>query len=256
MNRRQLALVIIFNSIISLVIALAVLWVFEARRPDPEELAALAAGGGSSGPVGSGGVAIDLPPTATSPSTVVETPDDVAAATPSPVSAAEDDEVVHVVQPGESVSSIAGRYGVTLAALVAANNLDNPDFVFSGQRLVIPVGGLPTPTPAADAVGVTGLTIRAIAGAGDLANEHVEIVNDTDLTFNLQGWRLQRNSGPEYTFGDLLIFPGGSVRLYSTSGTDSAIVRYWAQGAPVWQSGAQATLINAQGDAVATFQTP
>jgi LysM repeat protein len=247
--------VIILNSIISFVIVLAVIWVFEARRPDPEELAALGSAGATVGSA-TPRVVIDLPPTATSPAIAAESTGETGDAAPTPASAEEEDGVVHIVQPGESVSSIAGRYGVTLASIVAANNMENPDFVFSGQRLVIPVGGLPTPTPAWQATGVTGLKIRAIAGAGDLANEYVEIVNDTDLTFNLQGWRLQRDGGPEYTFGDLLIFPGGSVRLYSTSGTDSTIVRYWAQSASVWQTGAQATLVNAQGDGVATFQTP
>ena len=42
MNRRQLALVIILNALISLAIAVSVVWVVEQRRPDPETLAALA----------------------------------------------------------------------------------------------------------------------------------------------------------------------------------------------------------------------
>ena len=42
MNRRQLAFLIVINAFISLAIALCVAWVIEARRPDPEELAALA----------------------------------------------------------------------------------------------------------------------------------------------------------------------------------------------------------------------
>jgi hypothetical protein len=42
MNRRQLALVIILNALISLTIAVTVVWVVEQRRPDPETLAALA----------------------------------------------------------------------------------------------------------------------------------------------------------------------------------------------------------------------
>jgi hypothetical protein len=42
MNRRQLALIIILNALISLTIAVTVVWVVEQRRPDPETLAALA----------------------------------------------------------------------------------------------------------------------------------------------------------------------------------------------------------------------
>lgn len=45
---------------------------------------------------------------------------------------------IHVVQPGETLAAIAYRYGVSLSSLVSANGLSNPDFIFWGQRLVIP----------------------------------------------------------------------------------------------------------------------
>jgi putative chitinase len=45
---------------------------------------------------------------------------------------------VHIVQPGESLMSIALSYNSSVAALMAANNLANPDFIYVGQRLVIP----------------------------------------------------------------------------------------------------------------------
>ena len=41
MNRRQLAFIVLVNGLVSLVIALAVVWVFEIRRPEAQELAAL-----------------------------------------------------------------------------------------------------------------------------------------------------------------------------------------------------------------------
>ena len=41
MNRRQLLFLILVNGVVSLAIALIVVWAVEARRPDPEELAAL-----------------------------------------------------------------------------------------------------------------------------------------------------------------------------------------------------------------------
>lgn len=263
MNRRQLALVILLNTIISVVVALTVVWAFEARRPDPEELAALPSISGSAAPIGASvtaatGAVIDLPPTATSasaaPVEATVTPQE--ATSGATATTAGSDETIYVVQVGDSLSGIASKYGVTLADIVAANKLDNPDVVFSGQRLIIPVDGLPTATPTVQLTGTTGLTIRSVNGVGDLANEYAEIVNDTDLTFNLQGWKLQRSGGTEYTFGDLLVFPGGSVRLYSTSGADTTIVRYWGQSAPVWQAGAQAVLVNAQGNAVANYQVP
>ncbi|MFQ5610656.1 MAG: LysM peptidoglycan-binding domain-containing protein [Anaerolineae bacterium] len=46
--------------------------------------------------------------------------------------------LVHIVQWGESLSSIAARYGVTVEAIVVANGLGNPDVLYVGQRLAIP----------------------------------------------------------------------------------------------------------------------
>ena len=45
---------------------------------------------------------------------------------------------IHRVQPGESLASIARRYGVSLAALAQANGLSNPNRIAVGQVLVIP----------------------------------------------------------------------------------------------------------------------
>ncbi len=54
--------------------------------------------------------------------------------------------LIHLVQPGETLFSIAQRYGTTVEAIVAANDIDNPRLIHPGQRLVIP---LPSPTPTA-----------------------------------------------------------------------------------------------------------
>ena len=45
---------------------------------------------------------------------------------------------VHVVRAGETLSEIALKYGTTVAAIVQANNLANPNFIYVGQRLQIP----------------------------------------------------------------------------------------------------------------------
>jgi LysM repeat protein len=48
---------------------------------------------------------------------------------------------VHVVRRGETVSSIAWRYGTSVAAIASANGLRNPSLIYVGQRLTIPSGG-------------------------------------------------------------------------------------------------------------------
>lgn len=55
---------------------------------------------------------------------------------------------VHLVQLGETLYSIAMRYGVSAAAIAAANNIYNPDMIFAGQSLVIPGSYSPPPAQA------------------------------------------------------------------------------------------------------------
>ncbi|MCB0187745.1 MAG: LysM peptidoglycan-binding domain-containing protein, partial [Caldilineaceae bacterium] len=40
---------------------------------------------------------------------------------------------VHIVQPGDSLSVIAARYGVSMGDLAAANGISNNDHVWVGQ---------------------------------------------------------------------------------------------------------------------------
>lgn len=44
----------------------------------------------------------------------------------------------HVVQPGDTLLSIAVTYGTTVEAIVQANGLPNPNYIWVGQRLIIP----------------------------------------------------------------------------------------------------------------------
>ncbi len=48
---------------------------------------------------------------------------------------------VHVVRRGETLASIASRYGTSVAAIAALNGLRNPNLIYVGQRLNIPKGG-------------------------------------------------------------------------------------------------------------------
>jgi LysM repeat protein len=52
----------------------------------------------------------------------------------------------YIVQAGDSLSKIAKMFGVTVAALVAENNITDPDKIAEGQRLKIPT---PTTTTSA-----------------------------------------------------------------------------------------------------------
>jgi LysM repeat protein len=53
-------------------------------------------------------------------------------------------DAVHLIAPGEHLSGIALRYGVTTDELMAYNGISNPDRVYYGQQLMIPGKGSAT----------------------------------------------------------------------------------------------------------------
>jgi LysM repeat protein len=74
---------------------------------------------------------------------VTSTPDVLVTPTFTPVP----EPVLYEVQPGDSLSGIALQYDVSLADLMSANGLNDPDTLQAGQTLLIPIGGLVNATP-------------------------------------------------------------------------------------------------------------
>lgn len=134
------------------------------------------------------------------------------------------DQGTYIVQPGDTLSSIAQQYGVTVQAIVAANNLANPNFITVGQELIIPdptsasspaITPRPTATGAAAGPSTTytvqsgdslfkiaiqfGVTVQAIVDANGLANANFIVV------------------------GQELIIPGGTGGNNSGSGSAAAV---------------------------------
>jgi LysM repeat protein len=73
-------------------------------------------------------------------------------------------ETTHIVQPGQTLFSIARWYGVDVWALARANNIVNPNRIYVGQRLVIPAKSAPQPVSNAYVVR-PGDTLYSIARA-------------------------------------------------------------------------------------------
>jgi LysM repeat protein len=48
-------------------------------------------------------------------------------------------EVHHVVRPGENMTTIARLYGVTPEAISARNGITDPNHIFAGQELIVPL---------------------------------------------------------------------------------------------------------------------
>jgi LysM repeat protein len=90
---------------------------------------------------------------------------------------------IHVVQRGETLYSIARRYGVSVSAICAANGIANSRLIYAGQQLVIPgTGGPSAPAPSSGGTHVVqpgenlyrialryGTTIMALANANGIS---------------------------------------------------------------------------------------
>lgn len=102
--------------------------------------------------------------------------------------------VEYIVQAGDDLGLIASKFGVTVDDIVRANGLSNPNFIYVGQKLVIPAasGGGTAPAPSGGRVHVVkpgetllmiasmyGTTPEAIAQANGLTNPNWIYVGQT-----------------------------------------------------------------------------
>jgi LysM repeat protein len=81
------------------------------------------------------------PPATPVPPAPAMTPEPTVVAVMPTATAAPLEPVYHVVQWGENLTRIAIRYGVTVQALAVANGIWNPDCVWAGLKLWIPMPG-------------------------------------------------------------------------------------------------------------------
>lgn len=262
MNRRQLAFIILVNAVISLAIALLVAWAIEARRPDPEELVITAQAPAAAAPI------VIATPVGAAPTPTAAVAEQQPSTPPTPellpTAVITGEAELYIVQAGDSLGGIAGKFGVSVNDLLAANPelQKNPDLVFSGLPLTIPKAGAAaaaaTPTTASNEAATSELllTISRVATPGNLISEAVQLINEGQREVNLSGWQLRRENGPSYTFGNLPLFPGSGIWLHSRSGDDTSVAVYWAQASAIWSSGALVQLVNPAGVVVTSYTVP
>lgn len=246
---RQAVFLIVVNAWISLLITLSVVLIVEWAR-------------GRQGPV-----IVAEPGQATATPTA-----QVGAVTPIPTTGGE--AVIYVVKEGDTLSGIALEFDIPEKDIMRANGITDPNLIYKGQELIIPVGGLPTdtppsptspppvvidtptPGPSASPAAAGQVRISDVLGRGDLAVEMVVIING-ERPIRLKDWILSDAQGHTFTFPDLFLGAGGSVRVHTTTGQNSVTDLYWGQSTAVWaESGDVATLRDANGAEVYTFQLP
>jgi LysM repeat protein len=103
------------------------------------------------------------------------------------------DTIIHIVSWGETVSSIASKYGVTVDTVVVRNHLTEIDRIYAGQQLIIPIftgwdssegRGQSTHVvqPGENLYRISlmyGISIQALVSANSLADEDRVIVGQT-----------------------------------------------------------------------------
>ncbi len=109
--------------------------------------------------------------------------------------------VVHVVAHGDTLADIAAHFGTTVAALIAANQLANPDLIRIGQELNLPPSGsapaaAPATTDTQTHTVAPGETLAGIAARYGLDPETLAATNGiTDPSLIYVGTML-RLAGP------------------------------------------------------------
>lgn len=231
MTRKQVAFIIVLNALISAVISVVVALIFI----QPSQEASLGTATTSAGPLTTSQVMLTEAPTI--------------------------ELVMHTIASGDTISGLAFQYDVPEEDIIAANNLENPNFLQVGVQLIIPIGGVPdttatftpapTPTdtplpfepPSADMTatmaaelgatttplptplpssGELAIEITEVLGAGQIDQESVVITNIGEKLADMQDWTLGGADGNIYTFSNVRLWAGGGLTVHSRVGQDGS----------------------------------
>lgn len=294
----QLALIIGVNAVIALVISIAVVLIAN-RQVLPGEVAT---------PVGGTNVsaAENVQPEGSAAEPIEESESETEPAS-TPVQS-----VTYVVEAGDTLSLIAEKFSVPLSDLMIANGLTNRDFIQTGQELVIPIGGLPTPTPTFTLVPLPtdtplpfdpptplptdaqipqepaatlgpsptptpspsptvttipiptstqppfdeiNVVISEVIAPGDLLRETLVILNNGAST-SLKDWQLEGSPIAVFTFPDIFLFSGGSIRIHTAAGNNTPSDLYLGQGEAAWEPGTTIILSDANSNEISRYVVP
>ncbi len=176
----------------------------------------------------------------------------------------------YVVREGDTLGEIAEKYKVSIDTLLKVNGLKDANSISVGMAIYIPltpqvfptetavvtrtpIGATPTLAPGAQPPGVV---INSVIGVGDIISERVFITRTGSGPLIMNGWKLVDSDGNTFVFPDLVLFEGGAVNIWTTSGTSTVVDLYWGLNNAVWSSGEKVTILNEQGKEAATYTIP
>ena len=264
MSFRRMVPFLLLNILVSAAVVLGILYWWDSRD-QPVETENM--------------VLVTVTPTSVPPTIAVQQPDqsqEVAQVTEAEAEAEEEDALpIHVVQSGETLGTISQRYDVTVDDIMAANGLENANFLSVGQQLIMPIGGLPEPTavptetPLPDTVptpiptaappeqGEAIVEISEVVGVGELTEEAIQIINSGTRQVGLVDWTISDESGFVYTFDQVTLFgEGAGILIHTEAGTDGPTDLYWGLELPILVSGKVLSLTDADGNVVSTYTVP
>jgi len=127
-------------------------------------------------------------------------------------------ERTHLVREGDNLTSLAVRYGTSVAAIVAANRISNPNRIYPGQRLRIPGTG---PTANAAVVSTRATFVHWVSAGDTLSGIAIRYGTSVAVLVSLN--RLP--SANYIQAGQRLLIPSGRTG----SQTSSSTARFSAQ---------------------------
>jgi hypothetical protein len=169
---------------------------------------------------------------------------------------------IYIVQSGDTLGAIAEKFGVDVDELIALNNIEDPNVLEPGTRLILParvqteqpVSRYPTVTPQ-DGEAVLWPGIDSVLSPGVMGNEAVKIVNPGPNA-TLTGWRLRTPGGAEFVFKEFSLVAQGAVLIHTAAGIDTSIDLYWNLSEPAWHSGDEVQLLDSLGNLRSVFFIP
>ncbi|MCC6904247.1 MAG: lamin tail domain-containing protein [Anaerolineae bacterium] len=249
----NLLILIALPAIVSLVVSLLVLWFWDARQPDEQVIMLPTYSGTAQSATGA-----EAAPEAQG---VEDSADGSAVEAVSEGLVEACQNPIHIVESGQTLGAISRSYNFTPEEVTAANLVVdatfNPDMLYVGQSIVIPMCGIPTleptvastetpvpprviPTPGATATepagGAVSVRIAGVVDPGDITREGVEIINRSG-PIDLEGWTLTNGGRLVFTFPAFRLFTQGSVTVLTGVGQNSAVNLVWGRTQPVWEVG-------------------